>query len=147
VTNAYSPPLERSARHEGASSHVYDLLWAALSTLLHLVPWAVLAGTYLLVVPKFEQTFADFDLQLPAITILVLWMSHFIISHWWVVCFVVPPAMVSDLIVVYWCRRHRANALVRLAWSLLVWGLPLLHLAVTAFGIWIPLSRLIVSLS
>jgi type IV pilus assembly protein PilC len=49
---------------------------------------AILTFIMVFIVPKFEQIFRDLNIRLPALTVLLIEMSNFVASFWWVILLV-----------------------------------------------------------
>ena len=58
---------------------------ATVAAGLALVLLLLLLGTNLYIVPRFEKIFDDFNTELPGPTIVVVNISHFIVSYWFLV--------------------------------------------------------------
>lgn len=49
---------------------------------------AILTFIMVFIVPKFEQIFRDLNIRLPALTVLLIEMSNFVASSWWIILIV-----------------------------------------------------------
>jgi type IV pilus assembly protein PilC len=52
-----------------------------------LVATGILAGIMYFIVPTFKKMFEEFDLTLPAATILLMAMSDYVVNYWWLMIF------------------------------------------------------------
>lgn len=57
----------------------FDVVFAVV---FHGVLWVVVLLVFVMVVPRFEKVFADFDLELPVMTQLAVSISHRLITFW-----------------------------------------------------------------
>lgn len=53
------------------------------------VAGGILAGIMIFIVPKFEKMFAEFDTELPGLTVLLMEIANFIANEWYVGLFIV----------------------------------------------------------
>ena len=68
----------------------------------------IMLGMTLYIVPRFEEIFADFAAELPGSTMVVIHISHFCVSYW----FLVVPLIVllfAGLIVWIWLADWRSG--------------------------------------
>lgn len=56
---------------------------------------AILTFIMVFIVPKFEQIFRDLNIRLPALTVLLIEMSNFVASFWWIILLVGTFAVVG----------------------------------------------------
>ena len=114
---------------------------AALVALVLLL-WLGLYLELLLVVPGFEQTFADFRLRLPIGTEAAIAASRWVNRYWYVP--VLFELMVSPgIAAVSYLVRHRARSRwPAVAWWLLDIGLPVALIGLVAVSLYQPMSAL-----
>jgi type II secretory pathway component PulF len=109
---------------------------------VHRVAWGLLVALFAFVVPRAEAIFADFDSPLPRLTVLVIRASH------WVVPF---ASLVLGLLGADWlimnARSERDGAGLVRAWSVLMFALPLLLIALTLTALVLPLLSIMTTLS
>jgi type IV pilus assembly protein PilC len=56
---------------------------------------AILTFIMVFIVPKFEQIFRDLNIKLPALTVLLIDMSNFMASFWWIILLLIIFATVG----------------------------------------------------
>jgi len=56
---------------------------------------AILTFIMVFIVPKFEQIFRDLNIRLPALTVLLIEMSNFVASSWWIIIIALVFAIVG----------------------------------------------------
>lgn len=56
---------------------------------------AILTFIMVFIVPKFEQIFRDLNIRLPALTVLLIEMSNFVASFWWIILLVLVFGIVG----------------------------------------------------
>lgn len=84
------------------------LLYPAI---LLIVSAGVITGMLYFIMPNFDSIMSGFDVELPAATEMVLWMSRIVVDHPWV-----PPAIVMGpllLIGIVWCVPAGRAVLMR----------------------------------
>jgi len=114
---------------------------AALVALVLLL-WLGLYLELLLVVPGFEQTFADFRLRLPVGTEAAIAASRWVNRYWYV-----PPLfelMTAPVIAaVSYLVRHRVRSRwPGVAWWVLAIGIPVALIGLVAVSFYLPMSAL-----
>jgi hypothetical protein len=130
-----------------ASTAGADLVTAGLLTLVH----ALLASpvlVYLLVfVPRYRSILADFDMQLPLATILVVDIADFLKSFWFFVPFLLIGLFAVDFGVLYLLRRRRPPRLLLWTWFILGGLLLIGCFAVALLAMQLPMLELMDGLS
>jgi type II secretory pathway component PulF len=111
---------------------IHEMLWIGLGLLLYLV------------VPRFEAIFADFGVDLPALTVLLVKISRFVVRYWWVVlAMLVLLAPVDRAILEHLRRSPGGRRAVRL-WSGLVIALPLAAFVLMVVALFFPATQVMV---
>jgi len=113
---------------------------ATVATGVALVLLLIVLGVILFTVPRFEKIFADFGTELPGPTMVVIHISHFCVSYWFLV---VPLIMLlfAGLIVWIWLANWRSGLV---AGILLILAL-LMCFAGLVITLFMPLVKLIQS--
>jgi len=98
--------LERLADHTEAMVDLRGKVSAALTypALMMLVAVAVISFLMVYVIPKLTKLFKDRDMELPAITRMVMWVSDSLQSYWWLMGIL----LVAGLF--FFARWHRTEA-------------------------------------
>lgn len=108
--------------------------------------WLALAGFLWLIVPGYEQTFADFRMRVPLVTEWAINLSRWLTTFWFLT---VPAwtAVVVGLPVLTWFIRHEARSR-SLGW---LWSMAVILLPLTLIGLFwaschLPFLRLLEAL-
>jgi hypothetical protein len=112
---------------------------------LHAFLWCAVVASLLLYVPRAEKLFRDFNMTLPAVTMLVLAVARWVGNYWYILPFWLVYLLAADggLLVLFY-RRRRSLAW---AWGLLNAAVPVV-LGVLAFlTIQMPMWKLLDGLS
>jgi hypothetical protein len=117
------------------------LTW--ICSALHVPAWALLFLSLIFLVPKFEMIFADFGIDLPAITKVAVRASHLVVSSG----ILVIPAVIGTALTLDFLLLGRGSARDPLGWSLIGLLLPLGLFAATVAALLIPLISLHTRLS
>ncbi len=110
------------------------------------VLWTALLGGLVLVVPGYQKTFADFNMALPAATVAVIAVAHWVANYWYVLLISLPFLLAPDVVIVLLLGQLRSRTPSRL-WSGLMIALPLLAAALVVIAIYLPLAKLQEALS
>ena len=91
--------LERaeSLKNKVKGALIYPVVVASVAIL-------ILTGIMLFIVPTFEEMFEEFELKLPAPTLLLIAMSNYLASYWWLL--IVMPIMLMLFIKLVRKFRH-----------------------------------------
>jgi len=113
----------------------------------HAIAWSIVAFAALSSIPNFKNVFADFDVELPALSVAVIQASDAIVGGWWPLFFLVTGVLVVDgvMFAVFWDQNN--SRLLRTSWSLLMMALPLVIVVVIEIAMLIPMSALLEQLS
>ena len=111
------------------------LFGAAVASIL--VMWGVLV----FVVPKFSEIFEDFDTELPRITAVVISVSWFLRHPAGLALFAV---LIGGIVALFICVRHH---LVRFGLPLILFAVTCVGVAVIVLALYLPLVRLIQSMT
>lgn len=84
-----------------------------------LVACGILTFIMLKIVPVFDKMFKEFDLELPAMTQLLIAMSQFVVGYW----FLIPAFPVGIWLFVKLCRKFRHG---RMGWDMFVLKIPIM---------------------
>jgi type II secretory pathway component PulF len=126
---------EPIARQAARTTIRFVLLDAAL--------WFVWLVGMLVAVSYVERTFRSFSLKVPAFTEAVLYVGRWLDAYWYVVA---PPALLLwlalDGTVGYLLRSREGTRRLGNAWSIVMFGLPLLAILCSFLSLWLPLLRL-----
>ncbi|MDG2382591.1 MAG: type II secretion system F family protein [Pirellulaceae bacterium] len=76
-----------------------------------MVAVSILSGIMIYIVPTFEQIFIDFDTELPAMTKLLVTISHGVANFW----FLIPGIPIGLVLIVKMVRKFKAG---RMGWDL-----------------------------
>ena len=118
-------------------------LWFSL--ILTFVPLLAMLIVLLSVVPKFEEMFADFETELPGITILVLNISAFLRSHYIIstlIGFSIAAALAAPFVLAPENPKKLALLYMIIAWLLLS-----LMVALIVIALFLPLINLMAGMS
>ena len=119
----------------------------ALPVLVHAAPWIGLGILLYFVMPRIARTFADFGVDLPAMTVLAIQASGFVIKFFWLVLPVLILLAAGDWAILAHLRRLPDGRRAEWIWSGLMVAIPLGVLAFLAVATLIPLSQITMKLS
>jgi type II secretory pathway component PulF len=124
-----------------------SLLVTAVLIALPVLLWGIVLWVLLGVVPRFERSFQEFRLKLPASAEATVSVSRWMVKYWYVVVLMLLPGL-GAVGAVTWMLRH----LVVRRWPWMVWAAAqiMLPLAVVAFAwlsVWFPYVELLEGLS
>lgn len=83
VLNRLAEYIEKSVKLRGK---IVSAMWYPAAIIV--VAFAVIAGIMVFVIPKFVSMFSQSGKQLPALTEMVIKMSHLFTSYWWAIVLV-----------------------------------------------------------
>lgn len=110
---------------------------------VHAIFWLPLFLVLLLVVPRFERTFAEFKMQLPFLTEAVLATSRWLNNYWYVLLLAFPFLLALDGAIVFLLRREPRTRALGMLWLLLWLVLPVLAVPVLVVALWLPMIKLV----
>lgn len=110
----------------------------------HLILLIVIGLILLFVVPHFDRMLLDFQLKLPAPTLLVLALSRLVVKFWYLAMIVLPLYFLFLLGTQSTDRRFAGLALI---WSIFFWLGGLAFLIGLMFALAIPFLQLMSNLS
>jgi len=131
--------LSSDSRPEGGASLASAIGPTILTLAVHGIAGCAVAAVLVMVVPRYEQMFADTGMALPAVTLLVLRLSAF--TKTYLVLFA-PPLFLADGVVYFALREHGPTRGLSRAWSALVMVVLLLCAAVIVIGLQVPMRSL-----
>jgi type II secretory pathway component PulF len=138
---------ETNAAQTCTSRHqvLRTVVWTAWMLLTHLVAFVLVMWVLGTIVPQFLAMFAEFEAEVPPVSILVIDLSHIVTAYWYLV---LPLALVIDAALLFGlrCLPAAANWLATV-WATLVWLGMLLLLAMVVVGLYVPLDQLLTDLS
>ena len=117
-----------------------------LFALFHAALWAPSVYVLVVVVPRYKRIFADFGMKLPWLTMLLIDVSDWVVSWWFLILFLPGLLILADVLVICWLRQ-RGNKALGLLWLLLWTLLPGAVLAILWIAINEPLLELMDALS
>jgi type II secretory pathway component PulF len=82
--------------------------------LVHLAVWLAFFSLILMVPPRYEQRFRDFNMRLPAATEVVIAIAHWTANYWYVLLVWSPFLLAADSAILHVLRSRRQTGL---AWS------------------------------
>ncbi len=82
--------IEKSEKIKGK---IKSALWYPVIVVL--LSAVVIGVMMVYVIPKFEELFLQANMQLPAVTMMVLTLSHFIVDYWYLIIFGIAVAIFS----------------------------------------------------
>jgi type II secretory pathway component PulF len=104
-------PSQRNARPS-----VRPLMWMMA---VHAILLAVLFGGLMFVVPRTVRLMEDFDVELPAMSVLVINISNFIVSYWLLLIPLAILILLADGIVyVAFSKPPGSGRVLALAWAI-----------------------------
>jgi hypothetical protein len=105
----------------------------------HFICFVVLAGILLKIAPRYEVIFKDRGVMLPASSILVINLSHWMSYNW----YLLVPVLVLDGIIHFFLLRlsPRLNWLAAV-WAFLIMVFAVVLLGVIAIGLCLPLQQI-----
>lgn len=110
-------------------------------TSIHSVVVVLLLGVYSLIVPRFALTFDEFDLMLPAPSVLVVNLSHYLVGRWILAMPIVLLLLACDITVLAALRViPKAGPILSTLWFLLMFALLGLIVLITVVGLYLPIS-------
>ncbi len=118
------------------------LIVAAVAVILHGLLGPVLFAYMLFVIAAYKREFAASSIKLPWYTEVVVALSDWLISYWYVAVLSFIPFLALDGAVVYLCWRRRGTRVLAILWIVFVIVLWLLVVAFVALGIWLAESKL-----
>jgi hypothetical protein len=117
-----------------------------VSIVVHLIAWLGYFGTALFVVPGIVKLLEDSDVSLPALTVLVIRVSHWAATYWPLWLMGIIGIAVIDLAIDYFMEEPadlkspwQAPAFVRVVWFVCALLPPLIFFAAAIVGFGIPL--------
>jgi type IV pilus assembly protein PilC len=113
--------LQRLADFKERSESLKRKVKSALiyPTVIITVAAAILTFIMISIVPAFESIFVDFDLELPVLTVLLMAMSKFLVSYW----FLVPGIPITIWLIIKLIRKFKHG---RIGWDLFILKAPIL---------------------
>lgn len=108
--------------------------------------FALVVGA-LTVVPKFEKFFGDFGTKLPNATRVILDVSHFLRSYWYLAILPVLVWPFANLVIVRLLTRRPEIVVPRRLWYTTVWAILYLMVLFAVFALFRPLIVLITPFS
>ena len=108
----------------------------------HGLLWIVLLEMMLKYVPSFVKIFADFDAELPVMTVWVIRSSRFSVCYWFLILPIIAVLCAADLAVLYALYLHPKAVVLRWLWLALMLLVPLGLMAWTVLAMYIPLVSL-----
>jgi type II secretory pathway component PulF len=97
------------------------------------------------IVPKFVAKFAEAGVEMPAITMVVISLSAFIIKYWFVYVFILAFLLVADGAVYSSLLRSRGKTSANL-WSIVVMLVEGVFTVLCIIALWLPLVNIIKSI-
>jgi hypothetical protein len=125
-----------------ASSSRSDGWLVGVLVLCHAVPWTILLLSLLMIVPRYEQTFHDYNLTLPGLTEIVLGLSRWVGGFWFLVPFVLVIFLALDGAVLFLLRGSPRTRALSWAWFVVQLLVPPAAGALCWLGIWTGLRAL-----
>ena len=113
----------------------------------HTAAWSILFFGMYWIVPKVKKVSMDFDVDLPAVTIITMKISDWIVDYFYLLPFMLVPVLAVDGAVMFWLRQQSGIRFLRGLWFAVMLALPLGILALTAVSLAIPLLDLSFELS
>lgn len=101
----------QSLRRKVKGALVYPVMVITVAVL-------ILAGIMIWIVPSFEKIFADFDLELPAMTIVLMATSKWCVNYW----YLIPGIPISIWLMVKLVRKFHHG---RMGWDLFTLKMPI----------------------
>ena len=109
----------------------------------HSLLWIVLLGMMLYYVPSFVKTFADFDVEVPAMTVWVIAWSSLSVRFWYAILPAIAVLCAGDLAVLYVLYLSPKVVVLRWLWSGLMLLAPLALIGLTVLAIQLPMAGLV----
>jgi len=109
----------------------------AVTVVIHSILPVCFLALLLLIVPRFQQMFADSDVALPLMTLLLLSASDFVKTHWYLAPFLIAIPRIVDGTVYYGLRRAGGRWL-SLAWSGAVLILQIMVVVLALLALYLP---------
>src|SRR5262249_50466867 len=128
--------MSTSPRVRPAEPAGSELSATLFRVLLHGALWLPFVITMLVVVPRAHKVFADFHLQLLALTEVVLAVGDWMSAFYPLLPVVIAPLLLMDGLILYVLRQGADTRRYGHLWSLLMVVLPLVVLA----GTWVALG-------
>lgn len=143
ATNPYQSPKHPSgATHDKPPRSIFA---KALSMFFWHWTFVVVIGIFLtFVTPRFEKSFVDFEMKIPAPTQWVLTISRFAVNFWYLI-FLVAPIYFAFLLCVHSIERRIAGS--SLIWATLFWLGGILFLLAATASLVLPMLFLMNNLS
>ena len=136
-------PDQRMAPSENSLRR--SVVWTAWMALAHFGAGAILLAALLQTVPKFAEMFDEFGAELPAMTVLVIGLSHVVVRYWYLL---VPLALLVDAVILFGLSRLPAEARwLGIAWAGFVFLVVMVLLAFVVIAIFVPFFLLMEHLS
>lgn len=118
-----------------------SVYWTAGMLSVHCVAGCGLLALLVYVVPKCVGVFADFEVDLPVMTQLVISLPSVVVDYWYLL---IGPAIGIDVVVFIWLWSKRW---ARFAWFVAVLGAMILFAVFVAVALGVPLINLSESLN
>jgi len=110
----------------------------AVLLVLHVFFGVVALALLIMYVPEYEPIFKDFGLRLPAITTMVLDLSHSVGRYYYIF---IPCIVIADVAVLSWLSRAGKTRLLTL-WGILVLLAEMLLVGLIVAAVLLPMNDL-----
>lgn len=118
-------------------------VWMVVLLLLHAICGMFILWLVLKLVPGYEKIFKDFNAKLPDMTIMVINLSAWFGSFWYVL---LPAIAAGDIAIMFSLNRRARTGLIT-AWGVLVWLTEMLLIGLIYLAILVPMNDLFMNLS
>jgi hypothetical protein len=110
--------------------------------IVHAVLWAALLAGMVLLVPRYEKTFRDFNVRLPEATVRVLNAAQLLINHFDYLPWLGLGFVAVDGAILFSLSRGSCCPGAARVYTWGMTALPLVLAALTALAIWLPLEKI-----
>ena len=137
--------MNEDSQEVKTKSDVGTTIWSVFGLVMVLIAVGLLLGVMVFIVPRFAEVFADFGEDLPVITKIVLAISHFLCT-WWFVVIPLVGLVVAGLVALY-VQLPRYRKLLASIYVVVGWILFAIGVIGVVFAIFMPLITLMTAMS
>jgi type II secretory pathway component PulF len=123
-----------------------DAIATVVVVAVHGVLWFILCMCVLIMAPRVERTYRDFDMKLPALTESVLELSHWMAAYYYVLPILALPFILLDAAVFWLCRSSPQLRILSVLWAIFMFLILLTAFALLTVSLLLPGAKLAESL-
>ena len=110
------PADDFSTTDDRAARFGRDVVWVTVAIGVHVIAWAAPLAAMCFVVPRQKELFADFEVPLSSMSLMVINISDFVLAFWpFCILAVLAMIIVSDFLVILLFRSKLLRVVLLLA--------------------------------